>query len=182
MTNIYIYIYIYIYILFFILSTPYCCQIVIKQVFSGQIYEKYSNVKFNGNPSIERLVVPFGRTDRHVEANSHFPQYCHGAYKRTKTADTRSFHSFYYHLHNIPAIKKFPHFVVCFSIYTTLTVNLFEIFWRIVDVLTTGTITVTSYCLHLQGNVGTYIPHYMASRPKRQSLLSELEISCFSAF
>ena len=163
-------------------STPYCCQIVSKHEFSGQIFETYSNIKFNGNTSSESRVVPCGRTDRHEEANSRFLQFCHHAYKISKAADTRSLHTIYYHHHNIPAVREFSHFVVCFSFYTTLPVHLFIIFWRRVDVLTTGTITVTSYCLHLQCNVATYIPHYMASRPKRQSLLSELEICCFSAF
>jgi len=123
------------------------------------------------------------RTDRHEEANSRFPQFCHRAYKRSKAADTRPFQNFCYHHHNIPAVKEFRQFVVCFSFYTTLGLHLCVIFWRIFDVLTTGSITVTIYCLHLlQCNVGMYIPHYTASRPKRQSLLSELEICCFSAF
>jgi hypothetical protein len=168
--------------LFFMSSTPYCCQIVIKREFSGQIFEIYSNIKFNGNPSSGSPVVPCGRTDRHEEANSRFLQFSHHAYKRSKAADTRSLHTIYYRHHDIPAVREFRQFVICFSFYATLAVHLFVIFWRIVDVLTTGTITVTSYCLHLQCNVGTYIRHYTASRPKKQSLPSELEICCFSVF
>jgi len=34
-----------------------------KLEFSRQIFEKYSNIKFNENPSIESRVVPCGRTD-----------------------------------------------------------------------------------------------------------------------
>jgi hypothetical protein len=32
--------------------------------FSGQIFEKVSNIKFHQNPSSENRVVPCGRTDR----------------------------------------------------------------------------------------------------------------------
>jgi hypothetical protein len=39
--------------------------------FSGQIFEKSSNIKFNENPSSGSR-VPFSRTDRHDEANSLF--------------------------------------------------------------------------------------------------------------
>ena len=35
-------------------------------------FEKQSNVKFQENPSIESRVVPYGRTDRHDDANSRF--------------------------------------------------------------------------------------------------------------
>jgi hypothetical protein len=51
--------------------------------FSRQIFEKYSNIKFNENPSRERRVVPYfptnGQTDRHEEANSRFSQFCESA-------------------------------------------------------------------------------------------------------
>jgi len=40
--------------------------------FSQQILEKYSNTKFRENPSSGSRVVPYGRTDRHDEANSLF--------------------------------------------------------------------------------------------------------------
>ena len=41
-----------------------------------QILEKYSNIKFDENPSSGRQVVPHGQTDRHDEAKSHFSQFC----------------------------------------------------------------------------------------------------------
>jgi len=47
--------------------------------FSRQILEKYSNIKFNENPSSENRVVTFGPTDRHDETNSHFSQFCERA-------------------------------------------------------------------------------------------------------
>ena len=37
-----------------------------KLEFSRQIYEKSSNIKFHKNPSSERRVVPWGRTDGHT--------------------------------------------------------------------------------------------------------------------
>jgi hypothetical protein len=42
---------------------------------SRQIVEKYSNIKFNENPSSGSRVVPCGRTDRQDEANSRFSQF-----------------------------------------------------------------------------------------------------------
>jgi hypothetical protein len=41
----------------------YSCSISTKIEFSGQSFEKYSNIKFHGNPSSVRRVV--WRTDRH---------------------------------------------------------------------------------------------------------------------
>jgi len=35
--------------------------------FSRQIFEKYSNTKFNENPSSGSPVVPFRQTDRHEQ-------------------------------------------------------------------------------------------------------------------
>jgi len=47
-----------------------------KYEFSGNIFEKYLNIKFHENPSSGSLVVPCGRTDgrtdRHDEANYRF--------------------------------------------------------------------------------------------------------------
>jgi hypothetical protein len=37
-----------------------------------QIYEKYSNTKFNENPSIGSRVAPWGLADKQDEANSDF--------------------------------------------------------------------------------------------------------------
>jgi len=46
-----------------------------KLKFSRQIFEKYSGMKFNKNPSSGRRAVTCGQTDgqtiRHNEANSH---------------------------------------------------------------------------------------------------------------
>ena len=35
--------------------------------FSGQIFQKYSNIKFHENPSSENRVVPYGQTDRQTD-------------------------------------------------------------------------------------------------------------------
>jgi len=43
-----------------------------KYEYSAQGFERYSNVKFNDNPSIRRRVVPCGLTERRDEANGHF--------------------------------------------------------------------------------------------------------------
>ena len=47
-----------------------------KLEFSGQIFEKHSNTKFNKNPSSGRRVVPWGRRDRHDGTNCRFSQFC----------------------------------------------------------------------------------------------------------
>jgi len=47
-----------------------------KLEFSQQIFGKSSNIKFHENPSSGIRLVPFGRTDRRDEANSHFSQFC----------------------------------------------------------------------------------------------------------
>jgi len=41
----------------------YSCQILIKRAFSGQIFEKYSNIKFHDNPFSGIRAVTSGRTD-----------------------------------------------------------------------------------------------------------------------
>jgi len=47
--------------------------------FSRQMFEKYSNIKFNRNPSIGSRVVPCRRrdrrTDEHDTANSRFSKF-----------------------------------------------------------------------------------------------------------
>jgi hypothetical protein len=52
---------------------------------SKQIFEKYSNTKFNENPLSVSRVVPCGRTDartdRYDEANSRFSQFSERAWK-----------------------------------------------------------------------------------------------------
>ena len=77
-------------VLFFMSSTPYCCQIVIKHEFSGQIFEKYSSTKFNGNPSSESGVVPSGRTNRHEETNSRFRNFAIAPIKDQKLSSVTS--------------------------------------------------------------------------------------------
>jgi hypothetical protein len=54
------------------------CPILMKLEFSLRIFEKYSNIKFHENPAGGSR-VPFGRTDRHEEANSRFSQFCERA-------------------------------------------------------------------------------------------------------
>jgi hypothetical protein len=44
-------------------STRYSCQILMKRVFSRQISENYSKIKFRENSSSGSRVVPSGRTD-----------------------------------------------------------------------------------------------------------------------
>jgi hypothetical protein len=62
-------------------STVYYCPILMKLEFSRQLFEKYSDIKFNENPSSGSGDVPCGlsdgRTDRQTdgEASSHFPQF-----------------------------------------------------------------------------------------------------------
>jgi len=50
-----------------------------KFVFSGQIFEKYSYIKFHENPSSGIQVVPWGRKDgqtkRHDETSSRFSKF-----------------------------------------------------------------------------------------------------------
>ena len=51
------------------LHTRYSYQILMKLEFSRHIFDKYSNIKFNENPSSGSRVVPRGQTG-HNEANS----------------------------------------------------------------------------------------------------------------
>jgi len=44
--------------------------------FSRYIFQKYSDIKFNENPSRESPVVAYGRTDGHDGANSSFSKFC----------------------------------------------------------------------------------------------------------
>jgi len=46
-----------------------------KLEFSGQIFEKYLDIKFHENSSSGSLVVPCGQTDWHDEARSLFSQF-----------------------------------------------------------------------------------------------------------
>jgi len=47
-----------------------------KLEFPGQIFEKFSNIKFHENPSSVSRVVTRGRTDRQGEANRRISQFC----------------------------------------------------------------------------------------------------------
>jgi hypothetical protein len=53
-------------ILVLVYSTRYSCPILMKVEFSGQIFEKYSNVIFHENLSSGSQVVQCGQTDRHM--------------------------------------------------------------------------------------------------------------------
>ena len=71
----------------FMKSARHSCPIWMKLEASRQFYfEKYSNMNLHENLSSGRLVVPWGRTDRHDEAKSRFSQFCERAYKRVKCA------------------------------------------------------------------------------------------------
>jgi hypothetical protein len=66
-------------ILIFKQSARYSRQILMKLEFSSQICEKYSNIKFQENPSSGSRVVSCGQMDRHDKVNSRFPQFCESA-------------------------------------------------------------------------------------------------------
>ena len=63
------------------LTIRYSCQILMKLVFSLQIFEKYSNTKFHENPSpvAAELFHADRQTDRLDEANNRFLQFCERA-------------------------------------------------------------------------------------------------------
>jgi len=44
--------------------------------FLDRFSQKYSNIKFNKNPSSTSRVITCGRTDKHDEAGSRFSQFC----------------------------------------------------------------------------------------------------------
>jgi len=54
----------------------YSCPILIILEVSRQIFEKYSNIELNENPSVGSRVVPGGQMDGHDEANRRFSQCC----------------------------------------------------------------------------------------------------------
>jgi hypothetical protein len=58
----------------------YSGRILIKLEFSGQIFEKYSNIKFHENPSSGSRVAPCRRTDGRDETCSCFSQFCERSY------------------------------------------------------------------------------------------------------
>jgi hypothetical protein len=55
------------------------CKVPVILEFSGQMFEKSSDIKFHENPSSRSRVVPCRQTDRHDEANSRFSQFCERA-------------------------------------------------------------------------------------------------------
>ena len=58
---------------------------VTKLAFSGQFFEKYSNIKFHEIHIVgAELFHVEGRTDGHDEANSRFSQFCESAQKLKK--------------------------------------------------------------------------------------------------
>ena len=62
------------------LGTRYSCQILMKLEFSRQSSEKYSSIKvYENSSSVAELFHADGRTDKHVEANSRFSQFCERA-------------------------------------------------------------------------------------------------------
>jgi hypothetical protein len=65
--------------LLFMSSALYSCPILMKLEFSLQIFEKYSNIKFQENPFSGIRVVPCWLTERRDEPNSLFAQFCERA-------------------------------------------------------------------------------------------------------
>ena len=63
----------------------------VELIFSRQIFEKYSDIKYHENPSSGSRVVPCGQTDRHDEADSRSSQFCGRVWKHV--ADVRIFNS-----------------------------------------------------------------------------------------
>ena len=57
-------------------SARYCCKILMRPEFSGQVVQKHSYVKLNENASSGSRVVSCGQTDRQAnrrdESNNHF--------------------------------------------------------------------------------------------------------------
>ena len=74
------------------------CRILTKLKFSRQIFNKYSNIKFQGNPYCGSQVVTCrqidGQTEMvgHHEANSGFPQFCELTPKKTPLLLVRTVH------------------------------------------------------------------------------------------
>jgi len=60
----------------FMYRTHYYCQILIKIKISLRISGKYSNAKFLENPISGSRVISCRVTDRDIEANNHFSQFC----------------------------------------------------------------------------------------------------------
>ena len=69
-------------VLIVIKSIRYSCHILMKLEFSRKIFEKYASIKFHENPPSQSGVVPWGRRDRHDEADSRFSHLCERTEKR----------------------------------------------------------------------------------------------------
>jgi hypothetical protein len=53
-------------------------------IFIDSFSKKYSNIKFHENSSAWSRGVPCGQTDKHDEANSHFPNFAKAPKNSTK--------------------------------------------------------------------------------------------------
>jgi hypothetical protein len=53
-----------------------------KLEFSQQIFKKYSDIEFHGNPPSGKRVVPCRRTEGHDEPQSRFSRFCEIALKK----------------------------------------------------------------------------------------------------
>jgi hypothetical protein len=68
---------------------------LMKLEFSGQIFEKSSNIQFHENPPSGSRVVACEWTDRHEEANSRSSQFCELAQKIFFCPDVKKKTSFH---------------------------------------------------------------------------------------
>jgi hypothetical protein len=50
-----------------VMAAYYSCPILMKLVFSQQLFENYSKIKFHLNPSSDSWVVPHGQTDKQID-------------------------------------------------------------------------------------------------------------------
>jgi len=51
-------------------STRFSCQTLVKLEFSGQIFEKYSNLEFHENPSSGNRAIPCGQADGRTDGQT----------------------------------------------------------------------------------------------------------------
>jgi len=79
-------------------STRYSCQILMKRDFSGQIFDKSSDIRFHENQSSGSRVVSCGQTDgrsdMHDETNSRPTQFCERALKSVRRGTQKFMASF----------------------------------------------------------------------------------------
>ena len=67
-----------------------------KLEFTRQIFEKYSNIKFNENPSSRSRVVPCWRTDRNYEANNRLRNFGDVSNEMTENVNEKKMPSDFY--------------------------------------------------------------------------------------